>query len=182
MAPTNSTSDIFKHIAFEDPQCGDCIIVALLGEDLKGLESFLPAKSRAPGNNLNTSDSLDTPVLPLTKTWQETDLALASVLPPDLCARDFVTRLLLRYSYTMGGQKSRLIRLHNELEGRWELGRVKPEHAFLSLGSLIFPKNPSFLGINDDIEEDEGKINSMLHGWFNMHWPVPLQWELEYGG
>lgn len=167
-------------MAFDAPECGDCMIAALLGETSKGLEPFLPsrASARLASSASVTIDHLDTPVLPLTKTWQETDFSLVKVLPVDVSPRDFVTQLLLRYSYTMGSQSSRLLRLHNASEGRMELGRLKPDSVMLGVGKLVLPKNPSFVGINDDIEEDEAVLNTMLHGWFELQWPEPLDWEV----
>lgn len=178
--PKESTSDIFKHAAFDATRCGDCVIASLLGKSSRGLEAFLPPQARPASADANTNappPSFDSPILPLTRDWHDADFALSKVVPADWSARDFATNLLLRYSYVMGGQKARLIMLHNEFQGRWQLGRVKPQGSFLGLGNLFAPKNPSFVGINDDIEQDEEEIDSMLHGWFNMHWPEPLTWE-----
>lgn len=78
----------------------------------------------------------------------------------------------------MGTSKSRLVMLHNEFEARFQLGRILPPSAFMGLKGLFSPKNPSFVGINDDIERDEQAIDSMLHGWFDLHWPDALDWEV----
>lgn len=189
--PTSSTSDVFKRAAFEEPKCGDCVIAAFLGESSRGLEAFLPPSPQTPlqqakktGSQSKLKEealltaSMESPILPLSRDWHDTDFALSKVLPRRMSSRDFATSLLLRYSYVMGGQKARLIMVHNEFEGRWQLGRIKPETSFLSLGKMFSPKTPSFVGINDDIEQDEAEINQMLHGWFNMHWPEPLDWEV----
>lgn len=101
-APTNSTSDIFKHAAFEIPRCGDCIIAGLLGQSSKGLEAFLPPRSRegsSPQQRFATkANAGETPVLPTTARYEGVDFSLGSVLPAGDTAREFVTRLLLRYS------------------------------------------------------------------------------------
>lgn len=98
------SSDLFKHIAFAQPECGDCLILALLGASgTQGLEAFLPPHDKV-SEGLSSEDTsiLDTAVLPLTKSWRDADFSLASNVPKDISFRSFATRLLLRYSYTNG--------------------------------------------------------------------------------
>lgn len=170
-----------KRVAFQHYRCGDCISAALLGHASSGLEAFLPprglhetAMNKEGAGTDYIAGEVETPVLPLTKHWEDTDFSLNNVMPTHVDARDFVTRLLLRYSYTMATSKSRLVLLHNEFEARFELGRLKPDVGL----DKVTVSNPSFLGINDDIEQDEEEIQTMLNGWFKMQWPDQLDWEV----
>lgn len=98
------STDLFKHIAFSQPTCGNCLMVALLGASgSKGLEAFLPPKEDlAFGGSQMSSPISDTPILPLSKSWRDADFTVQTNVPRDMTLRSFATRLLLRYSYVMG--------------------------------------------------------------------------------
>lgn len=101
---------VFKRVAFEQPQCGDCLIMGLLGiSGLSGLEAFLPSpKDDTYGAVMSEAPLTDTPVLPLTKSWRDADYSMRKNVPSDMTVRSFATRLLLRYSYVMGHVSSKL--------------------------------------------------------------------------
>lgn len=99
------SSSIFKQITFKQPECGDCLIMALLSlSGTKGLEGFLPPAE----DSLNfkdrhaNPDGLDSPILPLTKKWEDADFSFNVNVPHGMSPRSLATRLLLRYQYTMG--------------------------------------------------------------------------------
>lgn len=105
-----SASDLFKKIAFEDVRCGDCILAGLMAASgPKGFEAFLPQDDTALSygyheftqHRKESSDHVA--VLPLGKNWKEIDFSLEKVKPPNETLRQFVSRLILRYSYIMVG-------------------------------------------------------------------------------
>lgn len=97
------SGNLLKHVAFSRPECGDCLIMALLGASgTRGMEAFLPPKNQDTFGSHPDTQILDTPVLPLTKTWQEADYSISANVPRDSSLRSFATRLLSRYAYTNG--------------------------------------------------------------------------------
>lgn len=100
---TSPPSDLlFKQIAFERPECGNCLIAALLRiSGHKGFEAFLPPASPFVGDSDDSSAPGVSRVLPITRTWEEADFSLRSVLPRDTDLRQFCVRLLQRYPWTV---------------------------------------------------------------------------------
>lgn len=97
-----SSSNLFKRMAFENPQCGDCLIVALLGTSgSTGLNAFLPEEGTSESSKPLTTVP---PMLgDLGKEWQAVDYSLQTVLRHEpYSARDVSVRLIQRYSYVMG--------------------------------------------------------------------------------
>lgn len=104
----SSTTSLFKRVAFEHPECGDCITVALLAKSgERGLEAFLPKESvsKTPGKvkKVDTRNEVPPVLGDLAKTWQEADFSLKTVLGNSAwMARDYAVRLLQRYAYVVG--------------------------------------------------------------------------------
>lgn len=101
---TSSANDIFKRIAFEHPECGDCLLSSLIrASGPRGLSILLPPL--LPPSEASHPPK-DIPHMPLTKTWKETDFSLASVVPDALTVdlRVWCLRLLARYQYSLGEQ------------------------------------------------------------------------------
>lgn len=97
---------LFKRMAFERPECGDCAIVALLSKDKQGLEAFLPsAEGKAASSPFDPSmQDVPPPLLgSWDKTWQNTDFSLWLALRSGKWnLREYTVRLLQRYSYVIG--------------------------------------------------------------------------------
>lgn len=99
-------SELFKRVAFEQPRCGDCLIAGLLAKSGEsGLKAFLPDVETQEQSDLDTQAVV--PQLGEARsTWQEVDFSLSSALNLSgsgrWTKRDFVVRLLQRYSYTFG--------------------------------------------------------------------------------
>jgi 3-O-alpha-D-mannopyranosyl-alpha-D-mannopyranose xylosylphosphotransferase len=109
---------MFKRLAFSNPACGDCLLMALVtASGPLGLSAFLPPDNTRYRNNAPQTGEkityLPPPHLPLTGTWQEADFSLANVmsytsLPGEkVDLRVFSMRLLSRYLYLSGGFVSR---------------------------------------------------------------------------
>ena len=84
-----SVENTFKRIAFEKPQCGDCIVQSLLGMSGKmGFSSFLPPVSSSDGFT-------DRVALDLSKSWADGHFDGTG-------GRTRAISLLQRYSYSLG--------------------------------------------------------------------------------
>lgn len=112
-----SAGDLFKRISFELPECGDCMIKALISASgPRGLAAFIPEHAQVVLKPLGPTASGDEPVLPLTKDWQSTDFSIDNVVRlgqdswPGLAAagdgsvnlRQWCIKLLTRYAYVTG--------------------------------------------------------------------------------
>ncbi len=105
---------MFKRLAFGQPACGDCLLMALVtASGPVGLSAVFPPPGTTYQNNAGGEDPseiayLPPPHLPLTPTWQEADFSLASVMSytslrgEDVNLRTFTMRLLSRYLYLSG--------------------------------------------------------------------------------
>lgn len=84
-----SVDNIFKRIAFDKPQCGDCIVQSLLGSSGEtGFSSFLPPVS--------SNDGFTGPVaLGMSKNWSDGHFNATG-------GRTRAISLLQRYSYSIG--------------------------------------------------------------------------------
>ena len=114
---------MFRHLTFVEPDCGDCLISALVtmsGE--RGLEAFFPDSEmiyRPPPPSAAEKPAewqREEPMLPLTSTWQEGNFSIASVVKVGqefwagarprgdggVNLRQWCMKLLSRYAYVLG--------------------------------------------------------------------------------
>ena len=114
---------MFRHLTFGEPDCGDCLISALVtmsGE--RGLEAFFPDTDMIyhpptpPPNAEPVMWQREEPMLPLTRTWQEADFSIANVVKVGqdhwtglkvredggVNMRQWCMKLLSRYAYVFG--------------------------------------------------------------------------------
>jgi hypothetical protein len=83
--------DIFKRVAFEKPQCGDCIIMGLLGASgTAGFSGFLPAPKLS-----SSIYSEERVTLSMSKNWRSARYDMIG-------GRARAVSLLQRYSYVIG--------------------------------------------------------------------------------
>lgn len=90
------SQQLFKHIAFEEPECGDCLMTALLGKSgQSGFEAFLPPESDSDAED----ESVVSESIGMAKTWEDAtfDIAAARANP-----RRFAISNILRYQYVIG--------------------------------------------------------------------------------
>lgn len=104
-------SEVLKRVAFEQPECGDCAIVLLVGKSgTRGLESFLPPASAASSSPA-PSTTVNSPLAPLVKDYAALDFSLPdttpAISPSD--ARRRALHLIHRYAYAIGDSPSRLV-------------------------------------------------------------------------
>lgn len=125
------SADMFTHLAFVHPACGDCLIDALVAASgSKGLSAFLPPadKTYLPAERAAQMWDREEPMLPLTPTWEEADFSLAHNvrLGQDRWARnepkdqadgvnllDWSVKLLSRYAYVYAKTPSRFAMIHS---------------------------------------------------------------------
>ena len=117
--PIHPAADMFTHIAFAKPACGDCLIDALItASGPRGLAAFLPSHNQVfhpPQREARMWDR-EEPILPMTNRWQDADFSIANVVRAgqDIWAgeqpragggvslRDWSIKLLSRYAYIYG--------------------------------------------------------------------------------
>ncbi|KAK8847626.1 hypothetical protein IAR55_005485 [Kwoniella newhampshirensis] len=171
---------MFKRLTFQYPECGDCLIMALVtASGPLGLSAFFPAK----GTTYKTAPLpegrrypkyLPPPHLPLTPTWHEADFSLANVMSntalPDEAVnlREYTMKLLSRYQYLSAKSVSHFHMLKSA------------EHAHRVFKMIQDNPKVSILGLNDDIEEDYEEVKGIMEEWFELRWPRKAVWERDW--
>ncbi|KAH9849530.1 hypothetical protein C2E23DRAFT_737200 [Lenzites betulinus] len=162
-------SDIFKHIAFERPECGDCAILALVkASGPLGISSFLPpAERHATVENPTPSPEGYIPHLPLVKDWHEGQFALRDVMKDAHTTniREWSLMLLQRYRYVVGETPSAFERLLSYSQVRSMLSGVDKKHDL------------ALLCVNDDLARDDARVGTMFYNWQENRWPHAAAWE-----
>ncbi|EIW71073.1 hypothetical protein TREMEDRAFT_67553 [Tremella mesenterica DSM 1558] len=171
------SADMFKRLTFQYPECGDCLIKALVtASGPLGLSAFFPPPSRtyrAPRLPLGKEypTILPPPHLPLTPTWHEADFSLGSVLritalpEEEVRLREYCMKLLSRYLYLSARSVSHFHMLRS------------PEHANKVFSMIQDNPSVSILGLNDDIEEGYDVVKEIMGRWFEFRWPKKAVWE-----
>lgn len=180
--PLRTTNDILKRFAFETRDCGDCLIMHLVGRSgKKGLQAFLPsANSTFPTHAVDRkSDHVDRDAsatapatayhLPLTANYANTNFSLAAVMADNKLdngqasdRRTFVLHLLTRYSYSIGTAPGGFEMLRTAYGAERQLNRLTVQTK---------AKKYAFLCINDDIVEDAPLVKQTMRNYFHAVWP-----------
>lgn len=194
-----NTNDLFRRVAFERVECGDCLILFLVGKSgPTGLESFLPsayksdAEQEARDETSTSSASSSTApflnpsqLLSTDKTWFDLDFAPNST-SSKASIRQKALRLVQRYSYTIGATPSVFLSMRNQGSTLLALTRLNSD--FGERFKTILPvseddrmqQNVAFLTINDDIQmfSIAARVKSVLHQFFDFVWKIPSPFEL----
>jgi 3-O-alpha-D-mannopyranosyl-alpha-D-mannopyranose xylosylphosphotransferase len=175
---TYPAEEVFKRIAFERPQCGDCLIDALItasGE--RGLSAFLPDSkiTYRPTSSDGQWNDIG-PILPLTKQWRTTNFTLTDVITghgTTVNLREWCTTLLGRYVYAIGATPAIFAPVASirQLSHRLEEVDNHPETALVCVNDDISDKNA--LGAT--------RFKDMLGTWMDRRWPRPGPWERREG-
>ncbi|KAL7279706.1 hypothetical protein ACG7TL_006113 [Trametes sanguinea] len=164
-------SDVFKHIAFEKPACGDCVIQALVkASGPLGLSAFLPPRDRhIPIPRGPSAPEPQIPHLPLVKDWRDGQFALRDVMrnADTTNVRDYTLMVLQRYRYVIGGTPSMFESLQNYDQVR------------AALRSIDSRKDLALLCINDDLDQDDLRVAKLFARWQEKKWPTPAAWETD---
>nr|XP_018999326.1 uncharacterized protein I203_08102 [Kwoniella mangroviensis CBS 8507]OCF62787.1 hypothetical protein I203_08102 [Kwoniella mangroviensis CBS 8507] len=171
------SGDMFKRLTFQYPECGDCLLMALVtASGPLGLSAFFPPKGTtfetallSPGQSYPRY--LPPPHLPLTPTWHEADFSLEAVmsttaLPGEAVdLREYTMKLLSRYQYLSAKSESHFHMLKSA------------EHAHRVFKMIQDNPRVSILGLNDDIEQDYDEVKGIMLDWFTLRWPRKAVWE-----
>ena len=175
-----SADAMFKHLTFVEPDCGDCLVSALItASGPRGLQAFFPEAEAVffPPESPPTKWQRDEPMLPLTKTWFEANFSVESVVKTgqDLWRgikkrddegvnlRQWCIKLLSRYAYVMGDTPTQFSQIHST------------QQLMTALNKLDSNRVISMACINDD-QPDQGArgAKQAFSRWMQSRW-----WEVE---
>ncbi|KAJ9102336.1 hypothetical protein QFC21_002736 [Naganishia friedmannii] len=171
-----SSADMFKRVAFERYQCGDCLIMALVNKSGKrGLSAFLPDKKQILASPASSSMIVEQPPhLPLTRSWETTDFSLYSVLKatPGTAERDGQVKLrtwslllLSRYQYLSGESPSHFASIKQTFQANntFKYLRQNPQLGMICLN-------------DDEADSAADQIGGLLHKWLEERWGGVCAW------
>ncbi|KAJ7047910.1 hypothetical protein C8F04DRAFT_1060505 [Mycena alexandri] len=147
--------DVFRRVAFEKGECGDCLISHLINRSgPTGLGAFLPP----PGPPSVPSEEI--PTLPLERRWQ--DVVFRSGM-----GRKYAVNMIQRYNYVIGSSPMQFL----------ELRRVKDAQRLPNVTNPV-----AFLAVNDDLRSPLGvaQLDMDMKTWYAQRWGgVRAWWEKE---
>ncbi|KAG9003573.1 hypothetical protein FRB93_010991 [Tulasnella sp. JGI-2019a] len=172
-SPAVSASEMFKHVAFRNPDCGDCIISALVTRSGSlGLDAFLPGQNRVFPQSIikDSKASPEPPRLPLTPQWNATDFSLRSISPPSgMSVREWAVRAIHRYRFVLGGTPVTFAQLESKRNA---------ERTFKKLnGQQNTVNEPAIICINDDVVTGANDVRKLFRQWMQSKWPRAPAWE-----
>lgn len=188
-----SVDDTFKRIGFQHPECGDCMITALMGASRHpGLEAFLPSRAIRRPRTLRSRKAAEETVPHIGGTardWRDADFSLKTAIGSDWKPRDFAVRLIQRYSYVIGRRSTHdyndsLTDLHLTGESAyldWTFGKTgQDERAF---EDSIRKSDPAFLTLATESAGDAVSANAedahrALGQYQEAAWPMRMAYEL----
>ncbi|THH02656.1 hypothetical protein EW026_g250 [Hermanssonia centrifuga] len=147
----SAATGMFKHIAFRNPKCGDCVIQALV---------------KASGGEF-ASDPYEVPHLPLEERWEDAEFNVFSVMGAsrETNVRAWTLRLLQRYRFVVAYTPYAFVMLETV------------DNAQGALGWIDSYTDASMLCINDDVKEDEEEVTDIFRSWQERRWGKPAYWE-----
>ncbi|GAA94059.1 uncharacterized protein L969DRAFT_616191 [Mixia osmundae IAM 14324] len=166
---TNSidANSVYRRMAYEQPNCGDCLIVALThSSGFRGLSAFLPAR----GHHFASAGDRIAPRLFDSSVFDNITIAQIDrqqIIQEYGSLRHFCVRLIHRYSHSFGETPTKFLRA----QGR---------SIRASLNSVLFSPSriPTFLVINDDMSgksiEEGGRL---IRDFMAKAWTVPTRFE-----
>jgi hypothetical protein len=158
------TKDVFTLFAFQEPSCGDCLIMHLVDQSGSGgLEAFLPDRNLSFPAQINSSIPSDVPAhLPLGDDWTTLDFSLSAIAGINRAnwnRRDFSVALIQRYSHIIATSSAKFEQISS------------PSSAKLSFRRLLQFK-PAFICINDDIRSWRlNQVKTLMSTFFETMWP-----------
>lgn len=160
---------LFKHVAFEEPKCGDFFIALLVSQSgRRGLSAFLPHESLSlPRVEAVVDKTETTPHLPLHDRWQVCDFSLEATARntgwSGLSRRTFAMLLIQRYAYTVGTSANTFQMLTSFQSAQSVLNGLTK-----SGGSRAY----AFMAINDDMAgPNVDKEQELFQDWMEKTWP-----------
>ncbi|KAK4683943.1 hypothetical protein P7C73_g6265, partial [Tremellales sp. Uapishka_1] len=186
---------IFKRLAFEQPNCGSCLIDALVAASgSKGLKAFLPDKKHAfhpvpPSTKpLDTGDEprweREEPMLPLVDDWHHADFTITNVVkakqdlwygeqPSKLAPEaeetvnlhDWCVKLLSRYTYVFSTTPYSFGMAHSAKQLATILNNIEKS------------TDVALVCINDDQpDSSNGDVGDKFADWMQGRWGDESEW------
>lgn len=196
---------LFKSFAFEQVDCGDCLITHLVGQSGElGLSAFLP-EAESNGSYSAYFPKVETainreevpPHLPLDKKWKSADFRVESVVKntgySEGSKRDFASLLISRYNYAIASAPVAFIMMTVSIRKTKERCWSRLKLIWFSLFVYSSPQNPkglelalkeiddqeiAFMCFNDDITSQREATVSKLHEWYEKRFDQKLEFEL----
>ncbi|TFY57965.1 hypothetical protein EVJ58_g6702 [Rhodofomes roseus] len=170
----SKASEVFKHLAFRDPRCGDCVISGLVkASGSLGLSAFLPPAERVVPTTppLDSDVDADVPHLPLVDNWQKGDFSLQAVMANsrETNVRQWTLQLLHRYRYVLGSTPMMFERI------------VSGPQTSMTVRKIDATKDVALLCMNDDVSRpnQDAEVSRVLRMWFDRRWGRATAWERE---
>ncbi|CAE7207881.1 unnamed protein product [Rhizoctonia solani] len=164
----SSASEAFKHIAFNEPQCGDCIIQALVGASRNlGLSAFLPPVTHG-GKDTSKPNNGTIPHLPLVSDYRTGDFSLKAVVGDStMDLRFWTVKMLQRYRFVIGDTPSIFAMVTSVFSAETPFKTMKNDPSI------------ALLCLNDDIYSSEAEaVDNTLRREQDKRWPHPAAWEI----
>ncbi|BGP45053.1 hypothetical protein JCM10450v2_000870 [Rhodotorula kratochvilovae] len=165
---TCSVAETFRRVAYEHPQCGDCLIALLVGKSgAEGLEAFLPEAGEKRGSfGDDEGMELDVHTVALGGTrWSEIDFG-RGLEGTKGSLRQRAAALIHRYSYTLGSSPSIFESIRS---------------GGTALSAKLAEIDAAFVALNDDVASSSGEVmrdvDARMGEWFEESWPRPSPWE-----
>ncbi|KAF8758668.1 N-acetylglucosamine-1-phosphate transferase alpha and beta subunits [Rhizoctonia solani] len=165
-----SANDVFKHAAFKEPQCGDCIIQALVAASGRlGLSAFLPPI--AHGADLEGTEKLKDgviPHLPLASDYRTGDFSLKAVVGDSTKdIRFWTSKMLQRYRFVIGDTPSVFAMVKSASDAKKAFNSMKADPSI------------ALLCLNDDIRGSQAEeADKVLRREQEKRWPHAAAWEV----
>ncbi|KAJ7454666.1 hypothetical protein FB451DRAFT_1278896 [Mycena latifolia] len=141
--------DVFRRVAFEKPECGDCLIAHLINRSgAVGLAAFLPP----PG----APSAPPPPTPPLAKRWQDVTFSAGM-------GREFAVNSIQRYTYVIGSSPIQFLALRRG----WDTTHLP------NVSSPI-----AFLAVNDDVRNSNAveALDRQIERWYAHRWGDMRAW------
>ncbi|CDZ96700.1 hypothetical protein [Phaffia rhodozyma] len=173
MKMNTTAENAFKRLTFLYPECGECILSALVRDSgPKGIASILPDRNATfiPTQILKKEIQ---PHMPLTKEWRPTDFSREAVItgtvedePVNL--RKWALRLIARYQYSTGENEFEFSMIHN------------PDDLKATNDRLTHNKGISSFVLNDDLEGPPDVLDvsiRLIRSFLENRWHLKAWWE-----
>lgn len=170
-----STNDVFKRVAFEQPSCGDCMILLLVkASGPSGLEAFLPPPG-AP------SIAEHPPFVPLSleKDFNEIDFVALAKEMGHAHLRERAVRMIARYGYSLGESVSTFVLMKGKKTLLPQLSKLNKDFARSHGLSKVTVVEPALLTLNDDLNSQlvSDSVEPLLKDFFEAVWKFPTRFE-----
>ncbi|KAJ7446894.1 hypothetical protein B0H11DRAFT_2083701 [Mycena galericulata] len=143
-----SALDVFKRVAFEMPECGDCLIPHLINRSgPEGLSAFLPPA---------TAPSAPPPEPLLVKSWEDEEFLSG-------LGREFAVDSVQRYTYVVGASPMEFLSIKRQSDTK-------------RLPNMTSPV--AFLAVNDDLKNSKSvsKTDADMRAWYGVRWGAIRGW------